>query len=1255
MLDSTYVLPPGQRVEDDDCNAVSGAKLKFYLAGTSTPMTVYADSGLTVSLGSTVTCNSGGYPTSDGSTKTLIWTGTSSYKVVITDADDVTIATHDGITGAIDSTTIGGSGTGTFSTPTTTLATDTTIDTTYLGKLINLNPTGGAFTATLLSAITAGNGARLGFRHSGTANQAKIASVLGQYIKRRSGSTTAGVALTSLGQAIWLVSDGAGWIIDIDTPAFDGRQIIVADRLTAAPASPSPGARYIISSTPTGTWLSLGFAANDIVESDGQGGWFNYTPTTNCGWIAYVQSETTLYQYRTSSWTALSNITAPSASALGMLVVEDQKANGTAGGTATSGSRQNRTLNTVVTNTITSASLTSDTITLPAGKYWVFAEAPFVGTDYTQLYFKSTTTSTELYSSSRITTAGASSLDMTVVVSGYLSLSASEAFNLQYQCVNGTVTVGLGAATSFTASGSSLERYARVTVIKLDVTQGPQGDIGPQGATGRDAGIGRWTYSTTTTSGPSTGTLRFNNATLSSATALYIHETDADSNNLAATIATWDDSTSTIKGYLTFRKQSTPSTYVQFAVTGSVTDNGSDDTLTVAYVSGVTSLTAADSLLVSFSRTGDLGATGADGGIPYTFASSTTTNTDPGAGLWRKNNATFASITELAISYNSAATGNPSIANFIKTFDDSDSTIKGTLTITKSGAPQNIMVFQVTALNDQTTYARLTVTPIDSAGSFSASDSCLFVCARTGDKGSTGSTGATGATGPTGSTGPTGATGATGAAGPGPVDYTWDTGTSAADPGSGKVRANNASLSSATALYISETDRLGNSLATYIQTWDDSTSSNRGVLQIVDTATPANRAYFSVTGSITDNGTFDTITVSYLSGATSFSAGNVALLFYRTGDAGTGSLSSMTANGMMYATGTTAGTSTAAATDGQILIGKTGLAPALAALSGDVTMSNAGVTAIGAGKVTNAMLAGSIDLTAKVTGTLPVGNGGTGITALGTGVATFLGTPSSANLAAALTDETGTGAAVFANTPTLVTPILGTPTSGTLTNCTGLPVSGIAASTSTALGVGSIELGHATDTTLSRSAAGELAVEGVIVKKVGKETIYIPASAMTLRTTNGAAAGSVETTTNKVMFSTLDFDTTTQEFAQFSIRMPKSWNEGTITAAFTWSHASTTTNFGVVWALEAVALSDSEAGDTAFGTAQQVADTGGTTNMIYVTSATSAITVGSSPAAEDWVVFQVKRVPADASDTMAIDARLHGVTLYITTDASTDA
>jgi hypothetical protein len=77
-----------------------------------------------------------------------------------------------------------------------------------------------------------------------------------------------------------------------------------------------------------------------------------------------------------------------------------------------------------------------------------------------------------------------------------------------------------------------------------------------------------------------------------------------------------------------------------------------------------------------------------------------------------------------------------------------------------------------------------------------------------------------------------------------------------------------------------------------------------------------------------------------------------------------------------------------------------------------------------------------VNLTTNVTGTLPVANGGTGITSFGSGVATWLGTPSSENLRLAVTDETGTGALVFATSPTLVTPVLGTPTSGTLSNCT---------------------------------------------------------------------------------------------------------------------------------------------------------------------------------------------------------------------------
>jgi hypothetical protein len=90
---------------------------------------------------------------------------------------------------------------------------------------------------------------------------------------------------------------------------------------------------------------------------------------------------------------------------------------------------------------------------------------------------------------------------------------------------------------------------------------------------------------------------------------------------------------------------------------------------------------------------------------------------------------------------------------------------------------------------------------------------------------------------------------------------------------------------------------------------------------------------------------------------------------------------------------------------------------------------------------TNVVDAASYFTSLTLGSALPVASGGTGITSFGSGVATFLGTPSSANLAAALTDETGSGSAVFATSPTLVTPNLGTPTTLVLTSATGLPLS----------------------------------------------------------------------------------------------------------------------------------------------------------------------------------------------------------------------
>jgi hypothetical protein len=111
----------------------------------------------------------------------------------------------------------------------------------------------------------------------------------------------------------------------------------------------------------------------------------------------------------------------------------------------------------------------------------------------------------------------------------------------------------------------------------------------------------------------------------------------------------------------------------------------------------------------------------------------------------------------------------------------------------------------------------------------------------------------------------------------------------------------------------------------------------------------------------------------------------------------------------------------------------TGLSGGTITSSGTIAIDSTVATLTGTQTLTNKTINGSsntitnVSLTTGVTGTLPVANGGTGITSLGAGVATFLGTPSSANLATAVTDETGSGALVFGTSPTLGTPTLNDP------------------------------------------------------------------------------------------------------------------------------------------------------------------------------------------------------------------------------------
>ena len=204
---------------------------------------------------------------------------------------------------------------------------------------------------------------------------------------------------------------------------------------------------------------------------------------------------------------------------------------------------------------------------------------------------------------------------------------------------------------------------------------------------------------------------------------------------------------------------------------------------------------------------------------------------------------------------------------------------------------------------------------------------------------------------------------------------------------------------------------------------------------------------------------------------------------------------------------------------------------------------------------------------------------------------------------------------------------------------------------------GDIELGHASDTTLARSASGVVTIEGNIIKTVGTEDMWVPATAMRPASTNGCAAiTDVETTATRPEMQVLDFDSSTQEYAQFSVAMPKSWNEGTVTAQFYWTHA-TAVSTDVIWGIQGLCVSDNDTIDTTYGTAQTVTDTfHNTAEDLAVTAATSAITLAGTPAAGDLAFFQVYRdADAGGDTTNSTDARLIGVKINYTTNATKDA
>ena len=377
-------------------------------------------------------------------------------------------------------------------------------------------------------------------------------------------------------------------------------------------------------------------------------------------------------------------------------------------------------------------------------------------------------------------------------------------------------------------------------------------------------------YSTTTTdSDPGGGYLRFNHATISSATIMYVDDLDYNETDVSAWVQSFDDvsGNATNRGRMRVSKADDLGVWHSLKVSAAVTDASGYTKITFVYIDGAGSLAADDKVFLSFTASGE------DGAIPgyrYTFDTSTT-DADPGSGDLRFNNGTYASATAIYIDDADADGGSTSAD--VLTWDDSTSTIKGYLHITDINDITTYARFSITGSStDGSGYNKLAVTHLASNNTFSASDELSVHFTRQGDKGSTGSTGST--------------------AGTAGLAMTWESTTSDADPGAGKISWNNATIASATILYVDDADDASADISAFVQSWDDVTNTTaKGYVHVAKEGTNSTYAIFKVNGSVTDASGYTKVPVAHVVSAGSFSDDDgVGVQFVQSGADGSGAM-----------------------------------------------------------------------------------------------------------------------------------------------------------------------------------------------------------------------------------------------------------------------------------------------------------------------------------------------------------------------------
>ena len=409
---------------------------------------------------------------------------------------------------------------------------------------------------------------------------------------------------------------------------------------------------------------------------------------------------------------------------------------------------------------------------------------------------------------------------------------------------------------SSTSTGKSIEDPVALNLIRWD-----SAGAALEGVSLSDLSLGlgtatKWTFDSSTSMGdPGTGDIRLNNATLASVTQIAVDATSAQTGNpdISDWVASWDDSTNdAVRGTIMIHEDGTPANFWVGNINGPIVDNTGWLQIPVTHLDSAGVFTAADNLVVSFSRSGDAGA----GGIDMLWDADTT-DADSGAGKVWLNNGTLASVTVVYI--DDVDSNGVNINTLVDTFDDSTTgALRGTIKITQKGTPATYAIYHVTgAVTSASTYSKVAVAHVVSNGTFTDGDPIYLEFVRSGNQGIGG------------------------------LSMTWETTTTDTDQGAGKCFVDNATLSSATVFYMDDVDANGADVNAYVDTWDDSTNRpTRGTLIVRELSSPANFVIFSVTGAVTSASTYSKIAVTHVATGGSMTDGNaMSVEFYRAGSA----------------------------------------------------------------------------------------------------------------------------------------------------------------------------------------------------------------------------------------------------------------------------------------------------------------------------------------------------------------------------------